>query len=98
MGVTKDCFKLRTVNDGAVLKQLGSLNASKAVGLDNIPARFLKDGVSSICPCVTHMVNVYICTSTVPADYKCAKVVPLYKKLEVGNYWPVSIFASFPKY
>ena len=54
---TKDCFELRTVNDVVVLEQLESLNANKAVGLDNIPARFLKDGASSICSSVTHVVN-----------------------------------------
>lgn len=32
------------------------LKNSKATGLDNIPARFLKDGAEIISLCVTHIV------------------------------------------
>ena len=75
--MTKGCFKLHNVDEEVVLKQLKGLNPSKAVGLDGISARFLRDGASCICKYVTHLVNLSIKTSTVPSEFKCAKVVPI---------------------
>jgi len=39
-------FCLKTVSEDYVLKELNSLNITKSIGVDNIPARFLKDGAS----------------------------------------------------
>ena len=64
-------------------------------GLDDIPARFIRDGAPILKIPITFIVNLSITSGTVPGDMKVARVKPLYKKnssLEAGNYRPVSKF------
>lgn len=49
-------FKLHTVSEEYIFKELSKLNCSKSAGLDNIPASFLKD--------VTFLVNSSIVSGT----------------------------------
>ena len=83
-----------------MLKELLKLNSSKSTGLDELPARFIKDGANILKIPITFIVNLSITTSTVPEDMKIARVKPLYKKnisLEAGNYRPVSILSIVSK-
>ena len=93
-------FTLTPVSRGFILKQLRSLDPNKAVGLDGISSRFLRDGADVISQPVCHLVNMSILTETVPSGFKNAKVIPLFKKgskLEPGNYRPVSILNVLSK-
>ena len=93
-------FTLTPVSRGFILKQLRSLNPNKAIGLDGVSSRFLRDGADVIAEPVCHLVNMSILTETVPSGFKSAKVVPLFKKgskLEPGNYRPVSILNVLSK-
>ena len=77
-----------------------SLNPNKAIGLDGILPRFLRDGANGIVEPISHIVNISIITETVPSDFKRAKVVPMFKKgskLDAGNYRPVSILPILSK-
>ena len=51
-----------------------------AVGLDNVPSRLLHDAADAIVAPVTHIVNISITNEIVPAAFKDAKVVPVFKK------------------
>ena len=85
---------LRPVCEEFVEKEFLSLNLSKSTGLDNIPARFLRDGASVLKGPLTHIINLSITSGIVPDDFKVDKVKPLFKKnkqTDVGNYRPVSI-------
>ena len=85
---------LSPVCEEFVEKELLGLNPSKSTGLDNIPARFLRDGASVLKGLLTHIINLSITSGIVPDDFKVAKVKPLFKKnkqTNVGNYRPVSI-------
>ena len=99
-GVSKDSFKFTVVTETEVLKLLSSLNVTKSTGCDNISARFLKDAAKEIvCP-LTYVINLSLRSSDVPADFKTARVVPLYKKGDCnseGNYRPVSILPVVSK-
>jgi len=78
---------------------LSSLKCN-STGLDNIPAKFIKDGSDVISNPLAHIVNLSLNTGIVPKDLKSARVVPLHKKnsrSEVGNYRPVSILCIFSK-
>ena len=100
LGVTSDAFKLCPVSSDFILKELRSLNPNKSTGLDGVPARFLRDGAVLLKDQLTHIINVSIMTSTVPTEFKLARVRPLYKKnsrSEVGNYRPVSILCVTSK-
>ena len=77
-----------------MLKELRQLNPCKSTGLDEIPARFLKEGADFLKIPITFLVNMSISENCVPDAVKTARVKPLYKKnsnLDVGNYRPVSI-------
>ena len=68
--------------------------------LDEIPAKFLKEGASFLKLPVTFLVNMSISDNCVPDAMKIARVKPLYKKnsnLDVGNYRPVSILSVVSK-
>ena len=96
----RDTFTLSFVSREFIRQQLVSLNPKKAVGLDGISSRFLKDGADSIVEPISHIVNLSIRTETVPDVFKSAKVTPLFKKgskLETGNYRPVSILPVLSK-
>ena len=45
---------------GQVSKILHSMSSSKATGLDEIPAKYLKDGSSVISKLLTHIMNLSI--------------------------------------
>ena len=92
--------KFVPVTEEFVLRELLKLNPNKSTGIDNIQAKFLKDGAHELKGVITHIINVSITTNTVPDILKFAKVKPLFKKnsrLDVGNYRPVSILCIMSK-
>ena len=77
-------------------KELCKLNCSKSTGLDNIPAKILKDAAPYIKIHITFLVNSSITSNIVPNDLKSAKVKPLFKqnnRSDVSNYRAVSILS-----
>ena len=96
----KKVFSLITVGEQFVLREILNLNPAKSTGLDDIPARFIRDGASILKIPITFIVNMSITSGTVPDDMKVARVKPLYKEnssLEAGNYRPVSILSVVSK-
>ena len=96
----RDPFVISPVSRHFIRQQLTTLNPKKAVGLDGISSRFLRDGATAIVEPVSHMINLSITTETVPTAFKVAKVVPLFKKgskVDAGNYRPVSILNVMSK-
>ena len=78
----------------------GQLNPCKSTGLDEIRARFLKEGADFLKIPITFLVNMSISENCVADAVKTARVKPLYKKnsnLDVGNYRPVSILCVVSK-
>lgn len=99
-GITENSFSLTEVMEDYILEILNGLRANKSTGVDGLPARFIKDGAPILKGPITHIVNLSIRTSEVPAGLKEARVKPLHKKnnrLEVGNYRPVSILNVISK-
>ena len=99
-GVVQNSFSLKPVSKEFIQKELLNLNTSKSTGLDQIPARFLKDGALLLTKPILHIINLSITTEKVPTDSKLARVKPLFKKksrLEVGNYRPVAILSVLSK-
>ena len=93
-------FKLNTVHPDEILDIINSLKNSKSCGLDNIDTYVIKLVKYEILPAITHIVNLSIHTSTFPALYKTAKVIPLLKKgdpLDPKNYRPVAILPIVSK-
>ena len=100
LGVTSNSFQFSKVSEVDVEKLLKGLNVTKSTGCDNISAKFLKDGANVVASPITYVINLSIQTSTVPMDFKTARVVPLYKKGDKNNesnYRPVSILPVISK-
>ena len=98
--VSHNMFGLVSVIVDQVSSILNSIIASKVTGLDELPARFIKDGSSVIAKHITHFVNLSITTGIIPDDLKVARVVPLYKKktkTNVENYRPISVLSIISK-
>ena len=70
------------------------LDTNKSPGPDNIHAAFLKQVASKIAPLLKHLFHQSLTEGTVPASWKQAYVMPLYKKrtkTDPRNYHPVSL-------
>ena len=62
--------------------------------------RILKEIIPSIVIPLTHLFNLSLKTGYIPDNYKCAKVIPIYKdgdKNKFTNYHPISILPAFSK-
>ncbi|XP_071944876.1 uncharacterized protein [Antedon mediterranea] len=93
-------FSLEEIDESLIEEELRNLNPSKSVGLDQIPAKFLRDGAPNIKIPITHIINLSIKYERIPSDFKLAKVTPLHKKnsrTEANNYRPISILSSVSK-
>lgn len=76
----EDSFYLGKVSQCKITKRLAELKYSKATGLDNMPARFVKYTVEHMFPCITHIIDLSIEQVRVPYDLNLARVIPLHKK------------------
>ena len=77
-----------------VLKELSRLKVTKASGPDGITARRLKDAAPVIAKPITYLVNLTISTGLIPAEWKDARVTPIFKsgaRNDVNNYRPISV-------
>ena len=80
---------------------LRSLDPSKAAGGDGIPTKLLRIAADEITPCVFHLFQLSLSTSTVPTEWKQATVTPIYKnrgsRQQPGNYRPISLLTVLAK-
>ena len=94
-------FTIPLMSDEYVEQQLLALDESKATGLDNINANFLKMSSQIISKYLCHIFNLSIKTSIYPSLFKFAKVKPIYKnkgsKFDVFNYRPIAILPLVSK-
>ena len=79
-GVFSNSFSFSIVSENKNLKYLNSLCINKAIGLDGIPSRFVRDGVSTLVCSLKHVINLSLIQGFVPYDLKFARVIPLIKK------------------
>ena len=63
-----------------VTKELKAINPSQAYGPDQIPGRLLKECTSEIAPSITRLINLSLRVGCAPKDWKCANIVPVFKK------------------
>ena len=63
-----------------ILSILKGINPSKAAGIDNLSAKFLKDGVHVLARPISQLCNLSIKLNSFPRSCKIAKVKPLFKK------------------
>ena len=93
-------FHLDNVNVNFVRNALKSLKPNKAVGLDKLSARLLKDASNIIAQTLTGLINKSFSDGVFPRVWKCAKVIALFKdgdKSIKDNYRPISILPTISK-
>ena len=84
-------FEFPNVSEEDVKSILLSLNTSKAAGIDQIPANFLRDGAEVLALPLGNIINLSIKLSTFPEECKIAKLKSIFKKgarADPRNYRP----------
>ena len=77
-----------------LLKLIQDLDENKAVSLDNLSSKFLKDGAPVLTKPISQICNLSIKYSIFLADCKLEKLKPLFKKgskTAPQNYRPISL-------
>jgi hypothetical protein len=93
-------FQLQEVDASFIRRELSKLKATKATGLDGIPARLLRDASESIAMPITRIINQTFVSGTIPSDWKEAKITPIFKagkKADMKNYRPISVLPLVSK-
>ena len=83
-----------TINPAGVADLLSKIKPFKAFGPDGIPAFLLKEIAFQIAPSLAVVFQASINQCKLPADWKVAHVVPVYKKgvkSSPNNYRPISL-------
>ena len=93
-------FELSKVSEKDVKKILLSLDSSKAAGMDQIQAKFLRDGAEVLALPLWNIIYLSLKLSTFPEECKIAKLKPIFKKgarTDPKNYRPVSLLPLVSK-
>ena len=96
----KTNFLFKEVHKLQIYKELRNLKRKKATGLDNFPPGLLKDAASVIAKPLTYVINLSLRSGAVLAEWKEAKVLPLFKfgsSTEIGNYRLISLLPILSK-
>ena len=76
---TRSVFRLSRVEEDYVCKELKKIKTSKSTGLENIPARLLKDNAVALAKPLTLLMNRSLAEGAIPSDWKHASVTPIHK-------------------
>ena len=93
-------FVFQLIPETFVLKLLESLKMNKAIGLDNISARLIKDASVVICDQLTYLYNCSLQSVVFPNIWKIGKVTALFKSvscLDANNYHPITVLPTLGK-
>lgn len=91
---TADDVSAHTVSEEDVRRCFRKVNARKATGPDGIPGRVLKSCAAQLAGVFTHIFNLSLSLSVVPACFKMATIVPVPKSSTISslNDWrPVAL-------
>lgn len=87
-------FTIPSVTTHFIQSQLQNLRVSKATGIDDLSAKYLKVAAPIISEPLAKIFNLSIQTGNYPDALKKAKVTPVYKrgeKSDINNYRPISV-------
>ena len=91
---TYSTFRFKEVLVSDVFKYLKKLSRNKSAGHDDLPPGMLKDSARLIAKPLAYIINVSLKTSTVPKDFKCGIISPIFKsgsKVDLDNYRPITL-------
>ena len=93
-------FTFPRVTEQLILSTMAKLKSKKSAGIDNISMSLLKEIMPNIISPTVHLFNLSFQTGFIPENYKCAKIITIFKggeKDRFTNYRPISILSSFSK-
>ena len=93
-------FEFSKVSEKGIKKILLSLDTSKAARMDQIPAKFLREGAEVLAVPLRNIINLSIKESTFPEEYTIAKLKPIFKKgarTYPRKYRPISLLPLVSK-
>ena len=93
-------FQFKKITKETVLKLIDRIKIDVAVGIDEIPARLLKDSKYTIAETLMKLVNISFNKCIFPNCMKSANIKPIHKKEdpeEPSNYRPLSILPIVSK-
>ena len=100
LNLEENSFPFTKVSEKIISDILKELKTNKAIKIDNLSGRFLKDGSKVLATPIAQICNLSIKLSTVPDECKIAKLKPLYKKgkkTDPKNYRPISLLPVISK-
>jgi len=94
-------FEIQTVREHEVIKCLENLKTTTNSDILGIDCKLLKLASALISKDLTELINLSIKSDSVPADWKIARVTPVYKgngsKEDPTNYRPISVVCHIAK-
>ena len=93
-------FQLAELEESFVLQQLLALKTNKAIGVDKISARLLKNSALTIALSVTKLLKLSIKSVKLSKWWKCSKTTALFEsgdRTNASNYRPISILPTLSK-
>ena len=92
-------FGFSNVSEEAIKKILLRLDTSKAAGMGQIPAKFLRDGAEALALPLGNIINLSIKLSTFPEECKIATLKLIFKTgaRTDPNYRPISLLPLVSK-
>ena len=93
-------FQFFPISSNIVFSHLNKLSRSKATGLDNISARFIRECADLISVPISDLFNKSLTSGIFPDDWESARVIPLFKQGErsdLNNYRPISVISVIAK-
>lgn len=97
--ITKTIF-MDPVTENEVRNIVNELNNTRAVGIDGISVKVIKETINEILKPLTYIINKVLEGAVFPDELKIATVTPVYKNGEMEdmtNYRPISILNNFSK-
>ena len=83
-----------------VLDALSSHDPSKALGIDCIGPKVLKNCATALCTPVHHLFSVSLSTGHLPNEWRTHLITPIFKagdRCSVKNYRPISLLCTVTK-
>ena len=93
-------FAFKAISCESVIKMINELKPNKAVGLDKVSSRLLKDAADIVAPSLTSLFDISINIGCFPSTWKLAKISLLFKKgskQDPSSYRPISVLPTISK-
>ena len=95
---TRKEWDLKPINMEDLNKIIDNLKPKKSAGPDGVSYFFLKQFKFEVMPLLLQIINRSLETGDFLTDWKCGKVIPLYKgkgkRTDVGSYRPVTLTST----